>query len=132
MTEKVHVLHFLSTGSPAAKPIAESDLDRRARQIGALAGRVVALLRQVQEKLNDEESWNDLRSSAGSCAEEIRQAAALRAQEWRRQAESGYQQARERARQAARDYPVHAALAAGVAGFVVGAALRIGRTHRAR
>jgi hypothetical protein len=116
MTEKVHVLHFRSTDPP----VGESDLEQRARQIGALAGRVVALVRQAQEKLNDEESWNDLRTSA-----------ATRAQGWQRRAGSGYQQVRERARQAARDYPVHVALAAGVAGFVVGAALRIRRTHRA-
>lgn len=130
MTEKVHVLNFVS-GRPGVKS-AENDLGRRARQIGTLAGRVAALLRQAREKLNDEASGDDLRGSAESRAQNIRQAAAARAQEWRRHAERGYQQARERARQAVRDYPVHAALAAGVAGFVVGAALRIRRTHRAR
>jgi hypothetical protein len=129
MTEKVHVLNFLSD-RPAAK-LAESDLARRARQIGTLAGRAVALARQARERLNDPESWDQLRRSAEDRAEEIRQAAALRAQEWRRQAEGRYEQARHRARQAARDYPVHVAVAAGVAGFVVGAALRMRRTHRA-
>jgi CHASE3 domain sensor protein len=132
MTEKVHVLNFLSVDPPGVTPAAESDLERRARQIGALAGRAVALLRQTQERLNDQESWNNLRGSAEDRAEEIRHAAARRTQEWRRQAEKSYQQAREHARETARDYPLHVALAAGVAGFVVGAALRIGRTHRAR
>lgn len=124
MNEKVHVL------KPRSDRALWTDIERRAGRIGTLAGRVVALLRQAQEKLNDEQSWNNLRSSAENRTEEWRQAAAMRAQEWRRQAESSYQQARERARQAAHDYPLHVALAAGVAGFIVGAALRAGRTHR--
>ena len=130
MTEKVHVLNFRSE-APVSK-LAESDLERRARQIGTLAGRVVALLRQTQERLNDQESWNNVRGSAEDRAGQIRQAAARRTQKWRRQAEKSYQQARERAREAVRDYPVHVAVGAGVAGFIAGAALRIRRTRRAR
>lgn len=130
MTEKVHVLNFLSD-APTAEPGSANQLERRARQIGTLAGRAVALLRQAQESLNNRESWSNLRSSTKDRAEEIRGAAARRTQEWRHEAESRYEQARERARQAARDYPVHVAVAAGIAGFFVGAALRIRRTHRA-
>ncbi|HMF89648.1 MAG TPA: hypothetical protein VKL40_03320 [Candidatus Angelobacter sp.] len=131
MTEKVHVLNFLSDAT-LAELNAESELERHARQIGTLAGRAVARLRQAPERLNDQESWNNLRSSADNRAEEIRQAAVRHTQEWRRHAEKSYEQARQHARAAARDYPVHVALAAGVAGFIVGAALRIGRTRRAR
>jgi hypothetical protein len=129
MTEKVHVLNFLSD-RPRRKP-AGTDLERRARQIGTLAGRAVALLRQTQEKLNDEQSWSNLRDSAENRAEELRQAAVRRTQEYRRQVENSYREARERARQAAHDYPVHVALGAGLAGFIVGAALRAGRMNRA-
>jgi ElaB/YqjD/DUF883 family membrane-anchored ribosome-binding protein len=130
MTEKVHVLNFLSDRR-VAELNAESELERRARQIGTLAGRAVALLRQAQATFRDPETWNNLRGSAGDRAGEMREEAARRTQEWRRQAENSYQQARERAREAVRDYPVHAAVAAGVAGFIVGAALRIRRTYRA-
>lgn len=132
MTEKIHVLNFLSDDPAKVRPIAESELERRARQVGTLAGKVVSLLREVQEKLEEPEGWNDLRSAARGHAEDLRQAAAQRAQEWRRQAESSYQQARERAGQTARDYPLHVALLAGLVGFVLGAGLRIGRTNRAR
>jgi hypothetical protein len=97
-----------------------------------LAGRAVALLRQAQEKLSDEQNRNNLRSSAENRIRELRQTSARRAQEWRQQAESSYRQASERARQAAHDYPVHVALGAGLAGFIVGAALRVGRMHRAQ
>jgi len=131
MREKVHVLNFLSDAT-VAELNRESELERHARQIGTLAGRAVALLRQAQEKLNDQESWDNARRSAEARAEDVRQAAVRHTQEWRRRAEGNYQQARERAREAARDYPVHVALAAGVAGFIVGAVLRIGGTHRAR
>jgi hypothetical protein len=123
MNEKVHVL----------KPLFERagpDLEQRAQRIGTLAGRIVALLRQTQAKLKDEQSWNNLRSSAESRTRELRELAAGRAQEWRYQVESSYQQTRERARQIAHDYPVHVALAAGVAGFVVGALLGVRRMHR--
>lgn len=128
MTEKVHVLNFLSDRSPA---VAENDLQQLARQIGALAGRAVALLRQAQTKLNDQETWKDLRRSAEDRVQELRQTTVLRSQDWRREAENRYQEARRRARETVRDYPVHVAVAAGVAGFIVGAALRIRRSHRA-
>jgi hypothetical protein len=130
MSEKVRVFKVAATDPKAMKPIGANELEERARQIGTLAGKAVALLRQAQEKLNDPESWNELRSTAKGRAEEIRHAAALRAQEWQRQARSGYEQARERARGVGRDYPLHVALAAGIVGFAIGAGIRIWRANR--
>jgi ElaB/YqjD/DUF883 family membrane-anchored ribosome-binding protein len=39
---------------------------------------------------------------------------------------------RQRARDVVHDYPVQVVVAAGLAGFIVGAVLRVRRTHRAR
>jgi ElaB/YqjD/DUF883 family membrane-anchored ribosome-binding protein len=101
MTEKVHVL------KPTADETAETDLQQRARQIGALAGRVAALVQQARAKLNDRDTW-------------------------RLHAEDRYQQVRRRARDVVHDYPVQVVVAAGLVGFIVGAVLRVRRTHRAR
>ena len=129
-TEKVHVLNFRDRSR--GKPAAENELIRRARQIGALAGRAVVLLRQAQETLNHPDTWIQLRRQAGSEAEKIRLAAAQRTRDWRRQAERVYQESRQRARETVRDHPVPVAVAAGIAGFIVGAGLRLRRKHSAR
>jgi ElaB/YqjD/DUF883 family membrane-anchored ribosome-binding protein len=48
-----------------------------------------------------------------------------------RQARNNYYQARLKAKQTVREYPVETALAAGAAGFLLGVALRIRRASRA-
>ncbi len=136
-----------------------SGLEQRAADLGAAAGRVVASIRQVQARLTNlptaqiSDRVNDLtdnvKTKASGLAEnvktradELRQRATTRAQEYAQaasemsvklgeQAREGLQRARVRARVAARDYPVHVALAAGAAGFLIGIGLRLRRASRA-
>jgi hypothetical protein len=49
----------------------------------------------------------------------------------RLQAKSNYHYTRRRAGEVAHDYPIHVALAAGAAGFLLGVGLRIWRSNRA-
>lgn len=70
----------------------ESELQRRARQIGTAAGTVVALLRDARRELDERDPWkttnplSDLRPTARGHTQESGYAAALHAQEWRRAA----------------------------------------------
>lgn len=131
------------------KPVNERPaLEQRAADLGAAAGRVVAMIRQVQERVTDMPNFpisdrvNDLAESVKTRADELRQRAASRAQEYAQaasemsvkigeQAREGMVRARIRARATVRDYPVHVALAAGAAGFLIGIGLRIRRANRA-
>lgn len=69
--------------------LVESELEDRARQVGKAAGTVVRLLREAQRKRSARDPRqskapvSDLRPTARGRAEELRIAAALRAQEWR-------------------------------------------------
>jgi hypothetical protein len=126
-----------------------NELEKRAAQIGKVAGTAVAMFRSARRRLREshQEPGNDRLSALGAIARtrawELRREAAERTEDWRHaaleltaelrhQAKTGYEKAREGARQAGRDYPVHVAIAAGVAGFLIGAGLRMRRRlHRA-
>jgi ElaB/YqjD/DUF883 family membrane-anchored ribosome-binding protein len=127
--------------------IRNTELERLAGDIGAIAGQAVALVRQVRETVGERKRWksgiDDLRTSAKGRVQELRRSAEAHAQEWRRlalekteelkkQARARYEQTRGRAEQIGRDYPVQTVLAAGAAGFLLGVALRRRKAHHAR
>jgi hypothetical protein len=140
--------------TPSPRPVSvrrirETDLERAAVQIGAVAGHTYAAIREARKILEEpghgsaKDRLNELLAAARSRAQELRGVAAARSEEWRRtawdktaelreRARRGFEQARERAKQAGDDYPLHVVLGAGVAGFLIGAALRARRSHRER
>jgi hypothetical protein len=140
--------------TPSPQPVSvrrirETDLERAAVQIGAVAGHTYAAIREARKILEErghgsaKDRLSELLEVARSRAEEFRGAASARSEEWSRTAwdktaelrarvRRGFEQARERAKQAGDDYPLHVVLGAGVAGFLIGAALRARRSHRER
>jgi hypothetical protein len=139
-------------GSPEVSPplllkVGGTELEKRAAQVGKAAGTAVGVLRDARRRLGEQqEPGHDRLSALGAIARtrawELRRKASEMAQDWRRaalemtaemgrQAKTGYEGARDRARQTGRDYPVHVVIAAGVAGFLMGAGLRMRRSHRA-
>jgi hypothetical protein len=149
-------VHQGDSGDRASSPrpvsvrkIRETDLERAAVQIGAVAGHTLAALREARKILEEpghgsaKDRLNELLAAAQARAQELRRAAADRSEEWRSTAwdktaelrarvRRGFEQARERAKQAGDDYPLHVVVGAGVAGFLIGAALRTRRSHRER
>lgn len=120
----------------------DSELNKRARQIGTIAGQVVARVRHAGRYARSGQPVGDLRDKASSRAGAIRDQISIRAEEWRqvfrersaelgRRARAGYGDARYRADQWGRNYPWHLLLVAGIAGIVLGAALRVRRAGRA-
>jgi hypothetical protein len=133
----------------SVRKIRETDLERAAVQIGAVAGHAYAALREARKILEEpghgsaKDRLHELGAAAQASAQGLRRAAADLAEQWRRaawdktaelraQARRGYEQARGRAKQAEDDYPLHVVLGAGVAGFLIGAVLRTRRSHRDR
>ena len=132
----------------SVRRIRETDLERAAVQIGAVAGHTYAALREARKILEEpghgdaKARLNELLAAAQARAREFRRAAAGRSQEshgtaWDKTAELGarvrrsFEQARERAKQVSDDHPLHVVLGAGIAGFLIGAALRTRRrSHR--
>jgi hypothetical protein len=131
----------------SVRRIRDTDLERTAAQIGAVAGHTYAALREARKILEEpghgsaKDRLHELGAAAQARTQELRRAAADLAEQWRRaawdktaelraQARRGYEQARIRAKQAGEDYPLHVVLGAGVAGFLIGAALRTRRSHR--
>lgn len=119
-----------------------SELEKRARQIGTIAGQAVAVVRNAGRYAKSGRPITDLRDRASNKAGSIRDQLSTRAQEWRQgfrersvnvghRARTGYSEARDRADRWGRDYPWHLLLAAGIAGLVVGSALRVRRASRA-
>jgi len=136
-----------------------ASLEQRAAELGAAAGRIVVMMRETKANLEQmaQHSIYDrvtvLAENAKVRAEHLRRLAGERAQEWSqtaqtkaselsrqasekttelaRQAKSSYFHARRRANQTMYEYPVHVAAAAGVAGLLIGIALRIRRAKRA-
>jgi hypothetical protein len=125
-----------------------SRLVQRARQMGRLAGQVVAVTRQAQELIQDmrqrlREQGSELSAEvlgrtrtlgeeAAAEANALREDAGNKAgepgQRVRRAAERTWQ----RGRAAVHEHPAEVVLAAGIAGLVLGSALRLGRSHRVR
>jgi hypothetical protein len=140
-------------GSPGLSPplllkVSGTELEKRAAQIGKVAGTAVAIFRDARRRLREphQKPGNDHLSALGAIARtrawELRREAAERTEDWRRaalemtaelrrRAKTGYEKAWDRARQTGREYPVHVVIAAGVAGFLIGAGLRMRRSHRA-
>jgi len=140
--------------TPSPRPVSvrrirETDLERAAVQIGVFAGHTYAAIREARKILEEpghgsaKDRLSELLEAARSRAEEFRGAASARSEEWRRtawdktaelraQVRRGFEQARDRAKQAGDEYPLHVVLGAGVAGFLIGAALRTRRSHRER
>jgi hypothetical protein len=140
----------------SVRRIRETDLERRAAQVGAAAGRAFAALREARKIIEDPghgsaaDRFHELGAAAKARTQELRREAAARAREaaaraedWRRnawdktaelraQARRGYDQARGRAKEVEQDHPLHVVVAAGIAGFLAGAAMRLGRSHRDR
>lgn len=125
---------------------ADSELEKRARQVGNIAGTAVAILRHARQRLDDSKGeiggqLNDLGSKAKSKVREFRGTASVRAEEWRRVAQERtnelssnardrLERARDRVNQFGHDYPWHLVVTAGVMGFILGAALRVRRSSR--
>jgi ElaB/YqjD/DUF883 family membrane-anchored ribosome-binding protein len=110
--------------------IRDTDLEIIAARAGNVAGRVVAVLRRVRRMLAEPER-HDLAESAMDRAEEWRRAAREKAENLRWQARGRFQQARQRAEQIGRDYPLQTLLAMAAAGFLIGAAVRRRGAHHA-
>lgn len=154
---------------PATPPVNRTDqlspeehhstLEQYAAELGTAAGKVVYMVRQVRESVQNlpdhpaldrigtlaEETRARAEHLRNVAAERTRQLAktarektaeiAFHAREEKRklvlQAKSSYAQTRRRTGEVAHDYPVHVALAAGAVGFLVGVGLRIRRSRHA-
>lgn len=124
----------------------DSELEKRARQVGTIAGTAVAMIRHARRRLEDSEGQfgdqlNDIGSKAKSKVHEFRGTASVRAEEWRRVAQERtveigrnakfrLERARERVIQFGHDYPWHLVVTAGIVGFILGATLRVRRSNR--
>lgn len=135
-----------------------TQLEQRAAELGAAAGKVVYMVRRARssaKNLPDPvlDRLGGLAEEARLRAEHLRTTAAERGRHWvqlarekaaevashareesrklRQQARSNYAVTRRKADEVAHDYPVHVALAAGAAGFLIGVSLRIWRSNRA-
>ena len=141
------------------KALEPSSLEQRAAELGAAAGKIALIVRQTRERVERlahrpiQSRISDFAENAKARAERLRRVAEERTREFTRTARSrsvelsrqarekgveiarqvkaGYFHARRRASQTVHDYPVHTAAAAGVAGFLLGAGLRIRRAKRA-
>ena len=121
---------------------AHSTLEKRARQVGTIAGQVVARVRGARSSIKPKENLRNLRETASNKKDQILQQASARVGEWRevlrdrsahlgRRAKSQYGETRERAERLGYDYPWRVLAGAGITGLIIGAALRIRRSSRA-
>ncbi len=93
---------------------------------------------QVREKMNDlTDRASEMADQAGQRFNEMKETLNQRIPEWKERARVKATEARRAARKAAdqadrtaRTYPIHTALAAAGAGFVLGAAMRVWRSNR--
>jgi ElaB/YqjD/DUF883 family membrane-anchored ribosome-binding protein len=131
---------------PVFVEVSETELQRRAAQVGKVAGTAVALFRDARRRLQEPgQARHDHLSDLGATArtrvwefrretadhvEDWRRAAREKTAEFRRQARSRLEEARERARQLGHDYPLQVVAVAGIIGFLIGAGLRIRRANR--
>ncbi len=129
---------FLPESSPVLVEVRGTIWERRAVQVGTLAGRAVAIFRRVRRK------WYqfDPQAAAGDAAERLRRETTARSEEWRETAKArgaelrdraiaGYERTRARAERLGNDYPAQVVLVAAAAGLVLGAGLRVWRSNRA-
>lgn len=141
------------------KGLERSALEQRAADLGAAAGRIALIMKQTRDNLENlahhsiYERLAGLAESAIHKSERLRRIAATKVQEishnaqdkaaelgrqtrektaeMGRHARANYYRARLKASQTVRDHPVETAIAAGVAGFLIGVGLRIRRAKRA-
>lgn len=118
----------------------DAELEKRARQVGTIAGQIVSLLRKKTNLSEHRGRLDDLRVKASRKADDIRERVSTQTEQWRdvvreksahfgRRAKAGYEQTRQSTVQLGHDYPFHVLLGAAVTGFVLGAVLRARRTH---
>lgn len=160
MAERVHrsaEISNLDTPEDIAGHNGNAALKEKARQVGSALGRAVVTLREAREALKDVGSetremaaehvhqakiriaemaeavksearaWTE---AATSNAEQLREIAREKVQDAGSQFRTGFSQTRLRANRFAREYPWHFVLAAGAAGLLLGAGLRIWRSNR--
>jgi hypothetical protein len=132
---------------PSPRRDENSRLVQRARQVGRLAGQIVVLARQTQEFIQDtkyrlREEGSELSAEVMARArnlgkEALAEANAIRVEATDKSAELGRrvrataERTWQRGRVAVHEHPVEVVLGAGIVGFAVGVALRVGRSHRA-
>ncbi|HEY6271910.1 MAG TPA: hypothetical protein VIX19_07945 [Terriglobales bacterium] len=138
---------FSTNTSPADSPIfvevTDREWERRAVQLGTVAGKAVAVFRKARRQWKESgDQDQDVVSKAKKVAETLRREAVARTEEWRqatmkrsaelgRQAKAGYERTRARAEQVGRDYPLGVVAGAAIVGFVLGTSLRVWRSKRA-
>jgi ElaB/YqjD/DUF883 family membrane-anchored ribosome-binding protein len=131
---------------PVFVEMSGTELQRRAAQVGKVAGTAVAVFRDARRRLREpgqtrDDHLSELGATARTRVWELRREAAEHAEDWRRaalektadlrrHAKADYEKVRERARQLGRDHPLQVVVAAGIVGFLIGAGLRIRRAHR--
>ena len=132
----------LGAEAPVFVEVTGREWERRAVQLGTVAGKAVAVVRKVRRQWQESgDQDQDVVAKAKKAAEVLRREAAARTEEWRRaarkrsaelgrQAKESYRRTRARAEQVGRDYPLQLVLAAGIAGLVLGAGLRVWRSKR--
>ena len=128
-----------------------SILEERAYRLGEVAGRAMVQIRELRRRIgararemnsDASQKLSDVTETAQSKLEDLKGQAQSRAEDWkqvarerigfaRRQVRHNVSRARVRMGELKQDRPVEVALAAGAAGVVVGAALRIWRASRA-
>ncbi|HEV3038542.1 MAG TPA: hypothetical protein VHA33_12270 [Candidatus Angelobacter sp.] len=154
MTETLHKSSDVPCfdSDPSNQPrVAGPVLVQRAQQIGAALGRSVRNVREAQARLREisnqtAESFvartNDLVRTLKAKSQEVSQEVSTRAaelsdamiqksQRLTEKTKEGYSQARLRANQLTRDYPVHTIAIAGAMGLVLGIGIRVWRANRA-
>lgn len=113
-------------------------LNQAAEQIGSTVGRAVQAVRELPERLQQARSSAKDRlsvirggkeSDAGDRVEELKDAAQEKFENVRQRASSFVRDTRIRARRVADERPLYVVAAVAVAAFVVGATLRIWRSH---
>lgn len=137
-----------------------SSLEQRAAELGAAAGKVAFMVKKARAKveglphgpaldrlsrLGEEtrvraervraaaaERARQLKETARGKTADLRRLAEEQSRELARRAKAGYSRAKDRANHIGREYPLHVALSAGVAGFLLGVGLRIRRANRAQ
>jgi hypothetical protein len=128
-----------------------SPLENYGAHLGSAAGTAVVGLRRAKQKVREMTSQKaatvtdiagarlrdatvrleDVRDQASVRAEELGRSARERALELRRQVRNGVYRARLRAREMENQYPLQVVIGTGIAGLLLGAALRIWRSSRA-
>jgi ElaB/YqjD/DUF883 family membrane-anchored ribosome-binding protein len=123
--------------SPLLVEVAGSEWERRAVQVGTIAGRAVAIFRRVRRQwyqFDPQQAVGDaaeaFRRETAARSEEFRQVARIRGLELRDRAKAGYERTRARAEHLGHDYPARVVLVAAAAGFVLGTGLRVWRSKR--